>query len=265
MKSESQNRGRYWQILLGVFLIVLSTIGYAVHYLLFRDLHHIFIFLVGDIAFVFLEVLLVTMVIHQVLEEREKRSRLNKLNVVIGVFFSEMGTSLIKALADLDSNNAEKREKLMVRQDWTDHEFKEAEQWLTTHKYHAEIGGEYCEKLRDFLLSKRTFLLRLLGNPNLLEHESFTEMLRTVFHLAEELEHRPQFKELPLEDYQHLAGDVKRVYSQIVPQWIAYMKHLKVTYPYLFSLAMRRNPFDDAASPVLNNLSGAASEVAREI
>jgi len=114
MKSESQNRGRYWQIILGVFLIVLSTIGYAVHYLLFRDLHHIFIFLVGDIAFVFLEVLLVTMVIHQVLEEREKRSRLNKLNVVIGVFFSEMGTSLIKALADLDSNNTEKREKLMV-------------------------------------------------------------------------------------------------------------------------------------------------------
>ena len=52
-------------------------------------------------------------------------------------------------------------------------------------------------------------------------------------------------------DYQHLAGDIKRVYGQIVPQWLAYMAHLKRTYPYLFSLAMRTNPFDASATPVL--------------
>jgi hypothetical protein len=29
------------------------------------------------------------------------------------------------------------------------------------------------------------------------------------------------------------------------------MKHLKDNYPYLFSLAMRTNPFDHEASPVV--------------
>ena len=34
-------------------------------------------------------------------------------------------------------------------------------------------------------------------------------------------------------------------------QWIEYMKHLKDEYPYLFSLAIRMNPFDCNASPVI--------------
>jgi hypothetical protein len=33
--------------------------------------------------------------------------------------------------------------------------------------------------------------------------------------------------------------------------WLEYMEHLKDNYPYLFSLAMRVNPFDKTASPVV--------------
>jgi hypothetical protein len=35
-------------------------------------------------------------------------------------------------------------------------------------------------------------------------------------------------------------------------EWLAYMKHLKHAYPYLFSLAMRTNPFEAEASPIFN-------------
>lgn len=57
--------------------------------LFFRDPHHIFLYLIGDIAFVFIEVLLVTLIIHQLLSRREKQAMLKKLNMVIGAFFSE--------------------------------------------------------------------------------------------------------------------------------------------------------------------------------
>jgi hypothetical protein len=63
-----------WQILLASVLIFLSTILYLVHYAIFRDAHHIFLYLLGDIAFVPIEVLLVTVIIHQVLSAREKTS-----------------------------------------------------------------------------------------------------------------------------------------------------------------------------------------------
>ncbi len=74
-----------WQISLGLILIIISAIVYLFHYAIFRDSHHIFIYLIGDIAFVFIEVLMVTLVIHSLLNIREKRERLEKLNMLIGV------------------------------------------------------------------------------------------------------------------------------------------------------------------------------------
>ena len=70
--------------------------------MIFQDAHHIFIYLLGDFAFVFIEVLLVTLIINQVLEQRAKKSRLQKLNMVIGAFFSEIGSRLLKVLSELD-------------------------------------------------------------------------------------------------------------------------------------------------------------------
>ena len=93
-----------WRVILGLSLILLSAAVYYLHYLLFHDAHHIFIYLVGDIAFVFIEVLLVTMVIHQLLNEWEKKSKLKKLNMVIETFFSEFGKQMLLYLADCDKN-----------------------------------------------------------------------------------------------------------------------------------------------------------------
>ena len=92
-------------------------------------------------------------------------------------------------------------------------------------------------------------MLRLLANPNLLEHDSFTNLLWAVFHLTDELAHRKDVNTILDSDYVHLAGDVKRAYVLLISEWLDYMKHLKVNYPYLFSLAMRTNPFDPEAKP----------------
>ncbi len=250
MKSEYERRDLGRQIFWGIFLILLSAVFYTFHYLIFRDLHHIFIYLMGDVAFVFLEVLLVTLVIHKLLERRETLSRLRKLNVVIGIFFSEIGAQLIRTLLTLDSSISRGKSCVLVCESLSGDDFEKAEKWLADYEYIPVIEPSNFEQIRDLLLSRRGFLLGLMGNPNLLEHESFTEMLRSVFHVTEELELRPTLVGLPDADYEHLAKDIKRVYSRLVPQWLEYMKHLKSSYPYLFSLAMRMNPFDEAASPV---------------
>ena len=240
-----------WQILLGLCLIALSTIFYLLHYAIFRDAHHIFLYLVGDVAFVFIEVLLVTLIIHQVLSMREKRTRLEKLNMVIGAFFSEVGTRLVAYFSDFDPKLDRIRKELVVTNDWSEQEFSSVSKRLKNYDYGVEIQKVELEDLANFLTEKRDFLLRLLENPTLLEHESFTELLRSVFHLTEELANREALTQLPDTDYQHLAGDIKRAYVLLVHQWFDYMKHLKDNYPYLFSLAMRANPFDRDASPIV--------------
>ncbi len=240
-----------WQIVLGISLIVLSAVFYGIHYTIFRDPHHIFIYLVGDIAFVFLEVMLVTLVIHRLLTEREKRTRLEKLNMVVGAFFSEVGTKLLGDFSDLDCNLAEIRKHLVMTSNWSEQEFLNVSSRLRNHNYGVDIQRAELESFRNFLVGKKDFLLRLLENPNLLEHESLTGLLQAVFHLTEELEARPELTGLPTTDYEHLAGDMKRAYTLLVHQWLDYMRHLKDNYPYLFSLAMRTNPFDEDASPIV--------------
>jgi len=240
-----------WPVLLGIALVILSAFLYFFHYAIFRDVHHIFIYLVGDIAFVPIEVLMVTLVIHRLLGEREKRGRLEKLNMVIGAFFSEAGTELLTYFSDFDPKLDEIRQSLIVSGEWSEKEFFGVTRRLRTYDYEVEIQKVSLEGLRGFLKSKRDFLLRLLENPNLLEHESFTNLLRAVFHLAEEVGSREDVRQLPDSDFKHLAGDIKRVYVQLVHAWLDYMKHLKDNYPYLFSLAMRMNPFDLQASAIV--------------
>lgn len=240
-----------WQLILGIGLVVLSALIYTFHYIVFHDIHHILIYLVGDVAFVPIEVLLVTLIIHRLLSQREKKSRLEKLNMVIGTFFSEVGTKLLTHFSDYDPKLEEIRSKLVVKSDWTAEEFSKVESELRSYAYSVDISRVDLEHLRDFLKTKRDFLVRLLENPTLLEHESFTLLLRAVFHLAEELESRGSMAKLPESDYAHLAGDMKRVYVLIVEEWLDYMEHLKNNYPYLFSLAMRTNPFDQDATPVV--------------
>ena len=89
--------------------------------------------------------------------------------------------------------------------------------------------------------------MRLMENPHLLEHESFTQLLRAVFHLAEELSYREDLTSTTDADAEHLSGDIERVYNPITREWVLYMVFLKRSFPFLFSLAARMNPLDRSA------------------
>jgi hypothetical protein len=238
-----------WQILLALALVALSIVLYVIHFAIFRDLHHIFIYLLGDIAFIPIEVLLVTLVIHQLLSRREKRAMLQKMNMVIGAFFTEVGTELLKKLSQLDSNVDTIRTQLVPTGNWSEQRFREASRPVKEYTSALECTREDLAELRDFLGEKEGFVLRLLENPNLLEHDTFTDLLWAVSHAAEELSYRKHLREIPDTDRAHLIGDVQRAYKLLIAEWFDYMRHLKNHYPYLYSLAVRTNPFDTEAQP----------------
>ena len=169
--------------------------------------------MLGDIAFVFIEVLLVTLIIHQILSEREKRSMLKKLNMFIGAFFSEVGTDLLKFFTNFDTNAQRISKHLIVDNNWSPEHFTQMRVVLQRHDYKVDSRAGDLQGLQSFIIGKRAFLLRLLENPNLLEHEYFTELLWAVFHLAEELSHRTTVKDLPETDYEHSSGDIRRAHK----------------------------------------------------
>ena len=182
------------------------------------------------------------------LARREMESRMQKLNMVIGVFFSEVGIGLLQIFSRYDPEFDAIRPGLMVNANWTEKDFQKAIKEAAAHDYGARIEHIDFPVLKNFLMDRRDFLVRLLENPVLLEHQSFTDLLRAVFHLAEELSYRRDFENIPRPDSNHLAGDIKRAYHAIVGEWLVYMRFLKTNYPFLFSLALRLNPFDKESS-----------------
>lgn len=232
---------------LGASFVVLSLTIYSIHYAIFSDAPFIFRYFIAQLGFLPINVLLVTIVFNSLMTNRAKNERLQKMNMVIGAFFSEVGTELLKTFACHDSAAENFGQQLLLNDSWKQADFANAKNLLNQARLNCQTDPATLQVLNNFLIDKRDFLLRLLENPNLLEHEKFTNLLWAVFHLSDELGQRDDLAALSKSDYAHLRVDVNRVYQSLANQWLDYMQHLKTNYPYLFSLGIRINPFNPNA------------------
>jgi len=248
---EADIKKFHWYFFLTVLLLAFSSLAYFVQILIFHRTEDTIFYMLQDIAFVPIQVLLVTFIISRLLTEREKQAKLKKLNMLIGAFYSEVGSTLIRGCSAFSSDLSGIAPHLLVDAKWSDKDFEKAAAFV--HKADPKLDATKgdLKNLGEFLEDKRGFLLSLLANPNLLEHDSFTDLLWAVFHLSEELSSRESLEGLPRKDFDHLTGDMKRAYAQLLSGWLLYMKHLKEDYPYLFSLASRMNPMNPNASPII--------------
>jgi hypothetical protein len=233
-----------WQLFFGIALLAASGAIYFEQISLFHAPRDTFFYLLQDLAFVPINVLLVTLIVDRVLRMRERTALMKKLNMVIGAFFSEAGTQLMRYCAAFDRDAETMSHMLRINASWDSGTFEKAAKSLMTREVRMDCSRGDLSGLKTFLVARRAFLLGLLENQNLLEHETFTELLWAVFHLMEELAFREDVCMLGLADCEHIAGDIRRVHLILVAEWLLYMRHLKTDYPYLFSLAVRTNPFN---------------------
>ena len=235
-------------ILIALALVAASAALYTLHYALFGDAHHILIYFLGELAFLPVEVLLVALVIERLLARRERAQLMRKMNMVIGTFFSELGMQLLGDLTPAVENGGELVRDLAIRGDWAPHDYKKALRRLADFDLRVRADALDLAALKATLAARRDLVVMLLANPNLLEHEHFTDLLWAVSHLAEELQARPSLENLPASDREHLAGDAKRVYAGLAAEWLRYCRHLQVSYPYIVSIMVRTHPLQEHPS-----------------
>lgn len=248
---ESIIRKYSWQLKLGIVLVCISIIIFTIKITVLKNTQDTMNYIFNSLGFLPISAFLVTIILNELLSIRSRKQRLEKLNMVIETFYSEVGTELLAYLSDCDPGLDKVRNRLIITGDWTDNDFSGLTRFMSGYIYDVDPGRVDLNGISGFLRERRNFLLRLLENPVLLEHQSFTETLRTVFHLTEELNRRKDPSSLPESDLDHLEGDLLRVYRNLAVQWVDYMRYLKGNYPYLFSLAMRTNPFDQNASVIV--------------
>ena len=232
-----------WELKFAFWLVAAFAALNLLQYGCYHDVGHILLWNLTSLAFLPVSVLVVTLFVERMLAVREKSQRLTKTSMLMGVFFSGVGTRLLSRCVAWDTAPESLREALGSPAAWERFTPRAAQQVLAGHSYTLALNAAQLRELKEMLETQRDLLLRLLENPILLEHEAFTDLLRAVFHLVEELDFRPGFDSLPVSDLAHLAGDVQRVYGQLTQEWVNYQVTLRRDYAYLFSLSVRTNPF----------------------
>ncbi len=238
-----------WKTWLLIALTLLSFVMVGLQFAIYHEqslLTHDFFFAISVLP---LQVGLTTLILDLLLERRVKQERLEKMNMVSGVFFSEAGFELLRRVSARDPDMGSFREQLLVSDRWSPADFSKAVRTLSGRTFKVSMDAAGLLGTRDLMSRHRGLLVQLLENPIILEHETFTNALRAVFHMTEELQYRKALETISDADLAHLNGDVSRAYGLLIGEWVSYLGYLKNNYPYLFSLAIRTNPFDINASP----------------
>ena len=181
----------------------------------------------------------------------QENLRRQRLDMLVGLFFTEVGNQLLRTMVSYDPNASKARQEFIVGDHWTASDFNRMKQKVRQHEFAIDHTMVEFDALRDYLKDKGDLFVRHIENSDLHENEAFAELLWAAVHLREELMARPDFVSLPESDLKHLANDAKRTYNLLVGQWLYYLQHLKARYPYLYSFALRTNPFGEKPSPII--------------
>lgn len=228
-----------------IFILTISSVCiFALQYFIFHDPKDASFYLLQDLAFVPIQAIIVTLVLNKLIHVIEKENKLKKINVIISAFFSEAGTSILFAIAEHIENHSGFNEIIRISEH-NKSNMKLIKKMVNEFNYEIIITPEKLDKLKAILTVKKSYMISMLENTNLLEHDSFTDMLWATFHVADELQTRENLRELTNSDITHLSTDILRAYKMIIIEWINYIKYLKKEYPFLYNLAIRKNPFND--------------------
>lgn len=242
-----------WKIKFSLLMVVLIIIIYGSNYLVLGDGEHIISYVWTHLGFIPVDILVAAFLLEGIIERKEKEAMLEKLDMLMSTFFSELGNDLITQLSTANRHKASTASLKSIK-NWDDEDYEDKLEELKNSpiEFTANIAPEnrekFLEDLRELLVNKREFILNLINNPNLLEKEEFTSLINAILHLDEELEHRKDLALVNDIDFGHLNGDMNRVYNILVHEWVYYLKYLNKHHPYMIALMIRTNPFDEDAS-----------------
>lgn len=243
---------REWKIKFSILMIIAAIVIFGTNYLVLKDTHSIVSYVWLHIGFIPIDIIIVAFILEDIMSRKEKEAIYEKLDMLISTFFTEIGNELIEEFSSANEFKAS-TSYLKVIPNWDDEEYDKQLKKLKNANidFNVDIEGdkraEFLINLRTLLKSKREFLINLINNPQLFEKEEFSGLLISILHLDEELEHRPDLNQTTDTDFNHLNGDIKRIYSKLIYEWLYYLKYLNTHYPYMISLIIRTNPFDEDA------------------
>ncbi len=228
-----------------LLLLCASALLYAIHYLIFRDLHHLAIFGLHELAFVPLEVILVTLGLDQLVEKTHREEARSKVSIIETLYFNESGGTMLRYLTSFDPDAARLRELLQVTQDWRSSDFRQAIRQLKSYPFLLDLDRIDFFGLHYHLSQRHEYYRSMLENPALTQSEAFTEMIMKIYLLWEELDGRTNLYQLPEKDRNYLAELLHEIYRELTEYWLDNVYNHSIHNRFRLHRAIESNPFLD--------------------
>jgi hypothetical protein len=236
MQSIGRNK-KVWieKFAIAAGLIVLSSLLYAIDYLVIGDFSGVSKYIAHHIAFLPIHALVLGILIEEILVWREKREQKRKLNLFLGIFFRQMGVDFYVAMAEMVKNRDELDDLILVDKNWDHRRFHQAQFKLQNFDLQMDPDPQKLAQVFDLLHERETEIMDMTRNPNLWEFEELYRALVALFHLIEESRLRGKDRQRIPGMRQHLAKDVGKALKMLLGLWLHYLEFLKRAHPVLFS------------------------------
>ncbi len=203
-----------------IALLCTSALLYVLHYLIFRDLHHIGIFFLHDLAGMPLEVILVTLFFDRIIDKASEEENQSKLSIIETLFFNESGGNMLRYLTSFDPHSGQLAQILRVTMDWKASDYSNARKQLKAYSFHLDVEKVDYFGLHYHLDERHTYYRNILENPALTQSSEFTEMVMKIYLLWEELDCRTDLYNLDLQEKHYLGELLTEIYQELAEYWL---------------------------------------------
>ena len=201
-------------------LLCTSVVLYVLHYLVFRDLHHIGIFFLHELAGMPLEVILVSLFFDKLIEKTHEEENKSKLSIIETLFFNESGGNMLRYLSSFDPNFRQLSDVLAVRMDWKSVDYQAARLHLKDYPFHLDVEKVDFFGLHYHLDERHAYYRNILENPALTQSNEFTELVMKIYLMWEELDCRTDLYNLDLHEKHYLGELLTEIYEELVVYWL---------------------------------------------
>ncbi|EPZ55434.1 hypothetical protein H477_3436 [[Clostridium] sordellii ATCC 9714] len=213
---------RYYFVI-SFILIALSAVMFLIHYLVFGQALNTAYYSLMNLCFIPINSLVVTIILEKLIDYRAKKDRIEKINMLVGIFFTEVGGKLMHLIIDSDKD---------AKNYITNFEdLNNIKKCLNEYDYKVDMNNIDLCSIKNILLENNNLFVTLISNENVFQHQIFTDLLMSVVHLRDEIIFMEKDDNLEL-NINHLENDVIRVYKNISIQWISYLEYLNKSYPF---------------------------------
>ncbi len=222
-------------------LIFLSLIIYTLQIIIFRDPRNTFFYIFQDLAFMPITIAIATLVVGEVLSQKEKEERVKKTRMLTSTFFTEIGNDLTRQLLEI-TDQSDNILSILSQYGNGTMTLSQTQDHIKSMSLSIALNEKTYSKLIEKIQTSRSSFMTLSSNPLLFDHEDFTRILWAIFHVMDEYQLRGTYQDMSQDDISHLNKDYAELLRLLLICFVANAKYLEDTYPNFYQTFKTKLP-----------------------